>query len=339
MSPNVEREVQFPTPGEPFIPGKVFRGIGALVPERVAASTRLSMTAKLCYGHLVRRAGKKTQCWPSYRDIANSIGVGERQAMRALKELTAANLIRPTPRRDKYGRQTSNDYEFIWGPILQREDDKYDTLPPDNSDRVRVTTTTPSGVTDMTPLEVSNRNHHQEKNTERKKPRSSSTGKGSSEPKRDVSPNQNPKPDDDSERTEYASAKDELKAIFQAKTGSPIRMSDLDAIESTLAAAGVTWEAFVAEGRGHAWNSVKNPVGFLKHLSKKFRTKTQLSNRPVTATEAAARDYRCSKCSSKRPGEGAICTTEGNWEPCSCASPEWVDHQRTRGVFKPKGAP
>jgi hypothetical protein len=93
MSGDAERPPQkLPAPNEPFIPRNVFRGVGALVPERVAASTMLSMTAKVCYGHLVRRAGQNATCWPSYRDIAKSIGIGERQAVRALKELAKANL-------------------------------------------------------------------------------------------------------------------------------------------------------------------------------------------------------------------------------------------------------
>jgi hypothetical protein len=220
---------------------------------------------------------------------------------------------------------------------LQREGDKYDTLPPDKSDRVGVTNTTPTGVTDMTPLEVSNRNHHQEKSKERKKPWGSSTGKGNSEPERDASPNQNPKPDDDSKRTEYASAKDELKAIYQAKTGSAMRTSDLDAIEATLVATGVTWEAFVAEVRGHAWDSVKNPVGFLKHLSKKFRAKTQLSGAPVTAAEAALRDYQCPRCFSKKPGEGSR-LVNGKPISCECASPEHIEYLRGRGIIAPEDA-
>jgi hypothetical protein len=253
--------------------------------------------------------------------------------MRALKELTAANMIRPIPRREKTGRQTSNEYEFIWGPILQGEGDKDDTLPPDKSDRGRVTTTTPSGVTGMTPLEVSNRNHHQEKNTERKKPWNDRNGKGCSAPERSSSPNQNRDSDDDSKRTEYASAKDELKALYRAKTGSAIRTSDLDAIESTLVAGGVTWEAFVAEVRGHAWGSVKNPVGFLKHFSKTFRAKTQPASAPVTAAEAAARNYQCPKCFSKKPGEGSR-LEDGKPVPCECASPEWIERQRVRGVFE-----
>src|SRR6266853_950111 len=167
MSRDVDGALQrLPPPNEPFIPRDVFRGIGALVPERVAASKRLSMTAKVCYGHLVRRAGKNARCWPSYRDIAKSIGIGERHAMRALKELIEVNLIKPIARRDKTMRQTSNEYEFVWGPILQGKGDKYDTLPPGKSATVGVTDMTPTGATDMTPLEVSKRNRHQGKDIE-----------------------------------------------------------------------------------------------------------------------------------------------------------------------------
>src|SRR5712692_3994112 len=145
---------KLPAPGEPFKPREVFGGIGAFIPEKVAASTLLSMTAKLCYGHLVRRAGDKNRCWPAIRDVAKHIGVEPRQAMRALRELAEATLIRPIPRRDATGRQTSNEYEFIWGPILQGEGDTSDTLPPAKSDRGSVTHPTSTRVSEMTPLEV-----------------------------------------------------------------------------------------------------------------------------------------------------------------------------------------
>jgi hypothetical protein len=325
---------KLPSPNEPFLPRDVFRGIGALVPERIAASTRLSMTAKVCYGHLVRRAGKNARCWPSYRDIARSIGIGERHAMRALKELNEVNLIKPIARRDKTTRQTSNEYEFIWGPILQGEGDKYDTLPPDKSAAARVTDMTPTGVTDMTPLELSQRNHHQVKNIKGKKPWSESNPKGCSAPALNGSPSQNPASDDDSKGTAYASAKDELKAIYQDKYGTAIRVNDLDSIESALGAAGATWEAFVAEVREHAWDRITNPVGFLKHFAKNFRLKTQAASAPVTADEAAVRDYKCSKCFSKTPGEG-LRWEAGKALPCECANPEYVARQRARGIFNP----
>ncbi len=53
---------------------------------------------------------------------------------------------------------------------------------------------------------------------------------------------------------------------------------------------------------------------------------------PVTSAEAAVRDYKCSICHSVTPGEGAI-LRNGVWVPCECASPEWIAHQRERGVF------
>lgn len=54
MSRDAERPQQkLLAPNEPFIPREVFRGIGALIPEKIAASAMLSMTAKVCYAHLV----------------------------------------------------------------------------------------------------------------------------------------------------------------------------------------------------------------------------------------------------------------------------------------------
>jgi hypothetical protein len=324
---------ELPTAGEPFKPWEVFRGIGVFIPEKAAASTVLSMTAKVCYGHLCRRAGKNNRCWPSHRDIAKSIGVGERQAVRALKELAEANLIRPIPRVDPTGRQTSNEYEFIWGPILQGEGDRSDTLPHAKSDRGRVTDPIPTGVSGMTPLEVSKRNHHQGSTQKGSIARAKSRLRSCWE-----SEATSPLPslnlrsdDDDSNPTKYAAAKDELKAIV-SKAGQPLRVSDLDSIEALLAGAGVTWDAFVAEARRHSWSRVTNPIGFLKSLAKSFRAKTQLASAPLTAAEAEERDYQCPKCFSRIRGEGV--RLEGTKTvPCECASPEYVRKMIERKVM------
>jgi hypothetical protein len=314
---------KLPAPGEPFKPREVFVGIGALVPEKIAASTMLSMTAKLCYGHLVRRAGQNDRCWPSIRDIAKHIGVESRQTMRALRELAEAKLIKPISRKNATGRQTSNEYEFIWGPILQAEGDTSDTLPPAPSDGGRVSDLTPTGVTVKTPLEVSKRNHHQ-----------GSTQERSSEQGTDPQPSEvSELDDDDSEPTKYASAKDELKALA-TKAGAPLRVADLDAIEALLACRGVTWEGFVAEARRHSWGRVKNPVGFLKSLAKQFHAKTRPASPPVTAAEAEERDYKCKFCHSRILGEGAVPDGRGGFIPCTCANDEWVERQHApRGLF------
>jgi Helix-turn-helix domain len=310
-----------PAPGERFKPREVFGGIGAFVPEKVAASTMMSMTAKLCYGHLVRRAGQNDRCWPSIRDIAKHIGVEPRQTMRALRELAEAKLIRTISRKNATGRQTSNEYEFIWGPILQGEGDTSDTLTLATSDGGRVSDVTPTGLTAKTPLEVSKRNHHQ-----------GSTQERSSEQGTDSLPSQNSeRDDDDSEPTKYASARDELKALA-TKAGASLRVADIDSIEALLACGGVTWDAFVEEARQHSWSRITNPVGFLKSLARKFRARTRLASAPVTADEWEARNYRCQVCDSRTPGEGAL-LVNGALVPCSCANCEWIARQRARGVF------
>lgn len=323
-----------PAQGEQFNPREIFGGIGVFIPERVAASTVLSMTAKVCYGHLLRRTGKNDRCWPSHRDIADSTGVKERQVMRALKELAGAELIKAVPRTDTTGRQTSNAYEFIWGPILQGEGDTSDTLPRDKSDRGRVSDLTSTGLTEMTPLEVSKKNHHQgSTQKEDSKPAESGTQSCSQPDALNPLPCQGSKSDDDdSQPTKYASGKDELKALT-SKAGQPLRVADLDSIEYLLACPGVTWEDFVAEARQHSWSRIKNPVGFLKSLAKKFRAKTQRASAPITAAEAEEKNYRCSSCGSRVRGEGAILDVNGKPAPCRCASPEYIARMRERGIF------
>lgn len=312
MSSDVRSPRKPPAPGESFKPGEVFRGIGAFVPERVAASTMLSMTAKLCYGHLARRAGQHARCWPSVRDIARHIGVEPRQATRALRELAEATLIRPISRKDATGRQTSNEYEFIWGPVLQGEGAISDILPGAISGGGRVSDVTPPGMTAKTPHELSKRNHHQ-----------ASTQERSSEPNTTSPRSQNSDfDDDDPDVAKYASPKDELKALV-IKAGSCLRVADLDSIEALLACRGIPWDAFVAEARGHSWNRITNSIGFLKSLAKKFSSKTQFAGAPVTAAEVEARDYKCPKCFSSTPGRG-IRLEGNNIVPCDCTSPEFL---------------
>jgi hypothetical protein len=194
-------------------------------------------------------------------------------------------------------------------------------------------------VTDMTPLEVTKRNHHQSKNKERSLERFESTVQHVSVPELGRSFSNRSKPDDDhSKGSKYASAKDELKAIFEASAGVPIRAADLDAIESQLSCTGVTWERFVAEARGHDWKRITNPTGFLKKLAKNFRARTQPASAAITAAEAAAKNYRCPICHSAVRGEGVVLGNDGKPTPCSCASPEYVDRQRARGVFEAEKA-
>jgi hypothetical protein len=130
----------------------------------------------------------------------------------------------------------------------------------------------------------------------------------------------------------YASPEDELKAIYLAKAGEPITVAVLDAIRLNLFQHGVSPEDFVSEVRKHAVNEWRNPAGFLRDLSKRFRSKTRSASGPATAAEAARKNYRCQVCGSTVPGEGAR-LVDGRSVPCACASPEYIARQRARGEF------
>ena len=91
---------------------------------------------------------------------------------------------------------------------------------------------------------------------------------------------------------------------------------------------------FVAEVRKHAQNPWRNPPGFLRNLSKSFLAKTRPAGAPITAAQAAERNYRCPICGSRNPGEGAR-LVDGKFVPCSCATEEYIsrERERPRGVF------
>jgi hypothetical protein len=130
----------------------------------------------------------------------------------------------------------------------------------------------------------------------------------------------------------YASPDDELKAIYQAKTAEQITIEVLDAIRANLEATGVGMSDFVVEVKKHVPNRWRNPPGFLRDLSKRFRRSTIVAGAPVTAAEAAERNYQCPKCHSRVRGQGAI-FGDNKMVPCACASQEWIARAQDRGVF------
>jgi len=140
---------------------------------------------------------------------------------------------------------------------------------------------------------------------------------------------------DENPKVEYASPEDELKAVYQAKTGEPITSELLRAIRVNLELSGVSLADFVREVRKHTENRWKNPPGFLRDLSKRFHAKTRVAAKPVTATEAALRDYQCPRCFSKKPGEG-LRLVNGKPIPCECASPEHIEYLRARDIVAPE---
>ena len=134
----------------------------------------------------------------------------------------------------------------------------------------------------------------------------------------------------------YASPEDELKAIYQAKAKEPITTELLHVIRANLELSGVSPGDFVVEVRKHTQNAWRNPPGFLRDLSKRFRAKTRQASAPLTVAEVIAKNYRCSVCHSRTPGEGAVPGQGGKLVPCECASAEYIERQRARGVFEPE---
>jgi hypothetical protein len=97
-----------PAPGATFNPFGWFRGIW--VPEPVLRYAGLSPGAKLCYGRLLRFAGKRGYCWPSTETLASELGVSLSQAKRYLAELKGDRFITVEHRRGLL----TNIYRFLW---------------------------------------------------------------------------------------------------------------------------------------------------------------------------------------------------------------------------------
>ena len=107
--------------GEPFNPYRMFNGL--YIPEGLARCNWISAGAKLAWGRLARYAGEDGRCYPTVKNLAAEIGLGERQGQKYVAELERASLIRRVSRFDQRG-QISNEFEFLWHEMFtQRESD------------------------------------------------------------------------------------------------------------------------------------------------------------------------------------------------------------------------
>lgn len=101
---------------------------GAFVPEWLCRRTEVSAGAKLAYARLCRFAGKEGVARPELVDLAEELGVEERQARRYTKELAAHDLVKITRR----GLGQPNLYEFPEHPWMGF--DGADTSDPSRAD-------------------------------------------------------------------------------------------------------------------------------------------------------------------------------------------------------------
>jgi hypothetical protein len=138
--------------------------------------------------------------------------------------------------------------------------------------------------------------------------------------------------DEENPRELYATPEDEIKAIYLTKAREPITIELLTAIRGDLERSGVSFDAYLAEVKKRSANDWRNPAGFLRSLSKRFRAKTMPAGNPVTAAEAEEQNYKCPLCFSRIRGEG-IRLVDRKAVPCECASAEYNPRQTALGTF------
>lgn len=103
--------------GEPFNPHVDSCGLYVSEIVQRLPSYILSQGQKLVYRQLVKSAGRRGYCWPSYDYLAKEVGRGLRQTKSDVGILEKSGLIRHTRR----GKQQTNSYHFLWSEIFEGE--------------------------------------------------------------------------------------------------------------------------------------------------------------------------------------------------------------------------
>lgn len=115
------------------------------------------------------------------------------------------------------------------------------------------------------------------------------------------------KGDDEKPKPEYASPRDEVKAIYHAKTGTYPTVQLLDRIESIVAGKGHSWDNYLEILKPHLGGNWKIPGAFLTHLA-------QTGFQPPASPPREKPKPKCPRCSSDNH-RGAI-MLDGAIVPC-----------------------
>lgn len=91
-----------------FNPKRMFTG--AYTPNWLLRRKEVTMSAKVLYGRLIQYCNPEGVAFPKIPELAEEVGLSERQVGRVLAELEANNLIRSRQR----GFKQSNEYRFLW---------------------------------------------------------------------------------------------------------------------------------------------------------------------------------------------------------------------------------
>lgn len=119
--------------GQVFNPFGLFTG--CFIPDCIFYDHRLSPSAKLLYGRLLRYAGKHGIAWPKQSTLADEMGLSNNQIIILLKELENNKyIIIEKPSGIDRLQHKPNKYHFIWNESLEKFSNIIETqeIPGDN---------------------------------------------------------------------------------------------------------------------------------------------------------------------------------------------------------------
>jgi hypothetical protein len=132
-------------------------------------------------------------------------------------------------------------------------------------------------------------------------------------------------------KPEYASARDEVKDIYFAKTGGYPSFQLLDRIESILATKGQTFDSFLDVLKPHLGGNWRIPGAFLTHVAK---TMVRIGLEDTVSPPQEKPKPKCPICRSANQ-RGAIFGEDDTILPCpKCSTQEWREELAAKEVRK-----
>jgi len=296
----------------------------------------------MVYGRLCRYAGEGGNAHRSIDALAFEVGVGETQARQYLRELERARFITSETRTNDEGRQTSNQYFFLWHEAFEGSigDARKKPIP---------------GVRKTEPEE----NHHQESQKEERQenPRQDSGRQTvANTPQYPQGPDETPKPiplNADDENPQAPSAKrtafDDPRQEFKARVSERHLEADtdyvLECLSRELSGKNLSLKDFLDFDTKCTTSPriVKNPAGYYRDLARRLNARLETAafeerlrlNDQINAFLAVpepekSNEPKCPVCHEVE-GKGIVFSSDrASLEPCTCATPEFAAEFRAK---------
>jgi hypothetical protein len=349
--------------GERFNPYKLFNGL--FIPEAVARYRGLSAGAKIIYGRLYRYAGENGDAHPSIETLGAEVGLGETQARQYLRELTRGAFVECEHQHDETGRQTSNQYYFLWHEAFDGALGETRKKPEGGVRKTEPSTLRISGPRRVRKTEPKE-NHHQEspKEESQQKPPGLNDAAAMLRNARPVSQKRPEKPnhfspnaDDDRNPTAKREAFSDPRAEFKARVGERHPGTDgkyvLDCLSRELSEKNIELADFLEFDAKCTTNpgKIQNPTGYYRDLARRlngelvaaaYEQRRELSEQ-ITALMVVCEGERpvgpkCPLC-HEIEGKGIVLSADGKGiEPCSCATAEFATEFRAKESQRRKHA-